>query len=156
MHKLSSYLFLEVTNHKLYKFLISLKNMKQLQIIGDTPRKKEIYIPENPKEHIPRLVKAGVIVFNDQILKPSTLKPEVQEEEEEREPATVPSMPGFIYIPSIKLQIAEQRTHQNKNWYECHNALAEENSRMLTIPEFIEFLKHVKTERPEIYEIRMA
>lgn len=61
---------------------------------------------------------------------------------------------GFIYVPSIKLYVAKERSHLGigwyekshfgKNWYEAHEALLEEDSRMLTIPEFVNFLNYLK------------
>lgn len=59
---------------------------------------------------------------------------------------------GFTYVPSIKLHVAEEINHIGKNWYEAHEALAEKDSRMLTIPEFIKFLNYVKEEKPQLYK----
>ena len=47
---------------------------------------------------------------------------------------------NFIYIPSIKLYVAKERTHLNKNWFDCHKELQKEGNKMLIIPEFIEFI----------------
>jgi len=57
----------------------------------------------------------------------------------------------FIYVPSINLDVARQRTHQGKNWYDTHKALNQEGSRMLTIPEFVEFLKHTRDHERDVY-----
>jgi hypothetical protein len=50
----------------------------------------------------------------------------------------------FIYVPSIGLYVAKKRTHYGKNWYEAHEALAKEGSRMLTIPEFVNLLNYLR------------
>ena len=53
-------------------------------------------------------------------------------------------MGGFIYVPSIGLYVAEETTYQEKNWYEAHQVLSREDSRMLTVPEFVGFLNHLR------------
>ena len=62
------------------------------------------------------------------------------------------SKDNFIYVPSVNLYVARERTHQRKNWHESHKSLAQENSRMPTIPEWIEFAKYVRENAPEVYE----
>ena len=63
---------------------------------------------------------------------------------------------GFIPVPSMNLEIAEEKTHLGKNWYEVHEALAKEDSRMLTIPEFVNFLNYLREnpsrENTQIYK----
>ncbi len=59
---------------------------------------------------------------------------------------------GFIYIPSINLYVAKERSHLNKDWFECHKLLQANGERMLILPEFIEFLKYAKINLPEIYK----
>jgi hypothetical protein len=67
-------------------------------------------------------------------------------------PATpVSSDDNFIYVPAINLWVAKQRTHLGKNWNECHEELGKQGYRMLILPEFIEFLKYIKTNFIEIY-----
>ena len=62
---------------------------------------------------------------------------------------------GFIYVPSLELYVARERTHQGKNWYEAHEALSKEGSRMLTSREFVSFLNHLRKnpseENTEVY-----
>jgi len=58
----------------------------------------------------------------------------------------------FIYVPSINLYVAKERTHLNENWFECHKLLQANGERMLILPEFIEFLKYTKTNFPNIYK----
>ena len=57
----------------------------------------------------------------------------------------------FIYVPSINLYVARERTLRGKNWFESHKELQNNEERMLTIPEFIEFLKYIKENHEDIY-----
>jgi hypothetical protein len=57
----------------------------------------------------------------------------------------------FIYVPSINLRVAKKRTHLGKDWNECHKLLQRFGERMLTLPEFVEFLKYVKIHHPNVY-----
>ena len=57
----------------------------------------------------------------------------------------------FIYVPSINLYVAKERTHLNKNWDESHKFLQEQENKMLTIPEFTEFLKYLKNSNNKEY-----
>lgn len=59
---------------------------------------------------------------------------------------------NFIYVPSIKLYVAKERKLHNKNWFDAHKELQSNGERMLTIPEFIEFLKYTKINLPEVYK----
>jgi len=58
----------------------------------------------------------------------------------------------FIYVPSINLYVARERTFLNETWTDCHKLLQAEEERMLILPEFIEFLKYCKINNPDIYE----
>jgi len=49
----------------------------------------------------------------------------------------------FIYIPSINLYVAKERTHSGLNWNDSHKALEDEGRRMLTPSEFRATLKHL-------------
>ena len=55
-----------------------------------------------------------------------------------------PDLSGYIFVPSIDIYMAKERTHQGLNWYQTHEALHTENKRMPTINEFREFLKYLK------------
>lgn len=65
---------------------------------------------------------------------------------------TLHPLEGFIFVPSIKLHVAEEETLLRKNWYETHEELAKEDSRILTIPEFRIFLNYVEKKNPQLYE----
>lgn len=58
----------------------------------------------------------------------------------------------FIHIPSLNIYFSKERTLQGKNWYETHKELQSNGLSMPTIPEFIEFLKYVKTNSLDIYK----
>lgn len=51
---------------------------------------------------------------------------------------------GYIYVPSINLYMAEERSFLGENWHKTHEELHKQNLRMPTIPEFIEFLKYLR------------
>lgn len=57
----------------------------------------------------------------------------------------------FIYVPLINLYVAKERKLLSKNWFDTHKGLQSQEEKMLTIPEFVEFLKYAKTNFPEIY-----
>ena len=59
---------------------------------------------------------------------------------------------GFMYVPPIKLHVAEEETPLRKIWYETHEEFTKEDSRILTIPEFRIFLNYVEKENPKLYE----
>ena len=72
-------------------------------------------------------------------------KEELEKPKQDLESKSKPDTNDFIYVPSISLYVAKQRTFQNKNWFDCHKELQKNNQRMLIIPEFIEFLKYLKS-----------
>ena len=55
-----------------------------------------------------------------------------------------PVKEGFIFIPSINLYLGKERKYPNKDWYSCHISLKENEEKMTTIPQFIEFLKYLR------------
>ena len=69
---------------------------------------------------------------------------------------------NFIYVPSINLYIAKKTSHK-VNWFNVHKLLQKDKERMLTIPEFIEFLNYIKSSNnqehlkiyKEITEVRL-
>jgi len=78
-------------------------------------------------------------------------------EESEKEPAKPPrtqntststdgvNLADYVYLPSHSLYVAKERTHQDKTWYDTHEALHQEGARMLTIKEFVDFLALLRT-----------
>jgi len=54
------------------------------------------------------------------------------------------STSDFVYVPATGLYVARERSHKGLNWNESHEALSQEGARMITIPEFAEFLKYLK------------
>jgi hypothetical protein len=55
-----------------------------------------------------------------------------------------PDLQGYVYVPSIGLYVAKQRTHIELNWNQTHEALQNEALKMPTIPQFLEFLKFLQ------------
>jgi len=56
-----------------------------------------------------------------------------------------------FYVPSIKLHVARERTLQGKNWYETHEELAKQGSRMLPPLEFTRLLKYLGENDSDFY-----
>lgn len=65
---------------------------------------------------------------------------------------TLRPLEGFIYVPSIKLHVAEEEIPLRKNWHETNEAFAEEDSRIPTILEFVIFLNHIEKENLQLYK----
>jgi len=57
----------------------------------------------------------------------------------------------FIYTPSINLYVAKERTLLGEDWFDTQKALHSSNQKMLTIPEFKEFLKYTRENHQDIY-----
>src|SRR3989344_6667427 len=64
---------------------------------------------------------------------------------------TKQNLENFIYVPSLNLYFAKQRTHFNKNWFDCHKLLQADGKRMPLVPEFREFLKYLKNSNNQEY-----
>jgi len=56
----------------------------------------------------------------------------------------------FTYVPSIRLYV-EEESHLEESWDKAHDSPLEKKLRMLTIPEFVNFLNHVKDYNEEVY-----
>lgn len=61
------------------------------------------------------------------------------------------SKEGFIYVPSIDLYVAKERTLLGENFYDSQEKLHSNNQKMLNLPEFKEFLKYTKENHQDIY-----
>ena len=59
---------------------------------------------------------------------------------------------GMIYVPSIDLHFQSERSYLGLDWNQTHEALEKDELRMPTIPEFVEFLKYIKTENTALYD----
>ncbi len=58
----------------------------------------------------------------------------------------------WIYIPSINLEVARNKILYGENFYNTQKTLHSNNQKMLTIPEFREFLKYTQENRQDIYD----
>lgn len=58
---------------------------------------------------------------------------------------------GFIYVPSIRLYVAE-KSHLEESWDKAQDSPLEKKLRMLKIPEFVKFLNHVENYDEKIYK----
>jgi len=88
----------------------------------------------------PNLIKLAELIHNPDLKIDET----ILEKKVDIEPSNVPSLDGYIYVPNIKLYVSKERTLNMKNWYEAHEELHKQGLQMLTIPEFIEFIKYLK------------
>jgi len=75
------------------------------------------------------------------------LAAEKKKKDSERENQGVaPPLEGFIYVPSVDLYFAKERSHLGKEWHDTHRELHKQNLRMPTIPEFVEVLKYLRAD----------
>ena len=93
----------------------------------------------------PNLLKLAHLTYNPNLAEP---KLEEKVEEEAIETREVKEIPGHLYVPPLKLYVAEERSLYGKSWYETHAELHKQGSRMLTLKEFVDFLKYFK-ENPD-------
>jgi len=62
-----------------------------------------------------------------------------------------PDSDNFLYVPSLNLYVAKERSLYGKDWFEAHEGLQSRGNRMITVPEFVQFLKYTKENEREIY-----
>ena len=51
----------------------------------------------------------------------------------------------YVFVPSIGLYVSKERSLQRKNWFDSHKELQKQGTKMLTVPQFVEFLKYLKS-----------
>ena len=97
---------------------------------------------------------APIIEITTEVLKGlNQLKiPYILKKENLEKTASIFNKDAFIYVPSINLYVAKERTHLNKNWKDCWTELKNQNYQMLKINEFREFLKYTKENHKDIYD----
>jgi hypothetical protein len=59
-----------------------------------------------------------------------------------------PSIAGFIHVPIIRAYVAKERSCLGMSWFDAHKVFHAQGDRMLTIPEFVAFLRHLRTDFP--------
>ncbi|MDD5192573.1 MAG: hypothetical protein PHH54_01555 [Candidatus Nanoarchaeia archaeon] len=57
-----------------------------------------------------------------------------------------PEKSGMIWVSSAKLYFSNERKYLGKNWFEAHKLAQAEGLKMPTIPEFLEFLKYLRSD----------
>ena len=67
-------------------------------------------------------------------------------------PEAQSSIPGFIYVPSINMDVAIEKTLHGKNWFESHIELQGNGFIMLPPFEFTKFLKYTRDNHQDIYK----
>ena len=70
----------------------------------------------------------------ERVLSQESSKPE-QSKESSTTNKDYKSTKGFIYVPSIGLEVSEDKTFHNHNWYDCHKELQSQGLKMLTLSE---------------------
>ena len=93
---------------------------------------------------------APIIEVSDEVMK--TLNPNAYTQRTDLEDTPSEDKQDFIYVPSINLYVARQRTLQGKNWFEAHRELQSQGKRMITLPEFVEVLKYTRENLQEVYD----
>jgi hypothetical protein len=93
---------------------------------------------------------APIIEVSDETLK--TLNPKVYTLRKDLENSSLKGSDKFIHIPSLNLDFIGERTLQGKNWYETHKELQSNGLSMPTPIEFLESLKYIKANFPELYK----
>ena len=88
----------------------------------------------------PNLLKLAELTHNPDLKIDET----ILEKKVDIEPPNVPSVDGYIYIPSTKLYVAKERTLNRKDWSQTHKELHKQGLQMLTPLEFIEFIRYLK------------
>ena len=71
------------------------------------------------------------------------------EEERKSNMPNVPEMDGFIYVPSINLYMAKERTLKGKTWNQTHEILQKDNKFMPSIYHFTEYLNYLKNDHED-------
>lgn len=52
----------------------------------------------------------------------------------------------YIYVPSIKMHVAEEKTLHNFDWNESHLELQKQGQQMLTLYQLMKFIKYLKND----------
>ena len=67
-----------------------------------------------------------------------------QPEQETQPEQQAPDLDEFIYVPSINLYVAKEKTLHGTNWEQAHKELHKQNMQMLTIRQFVDFILYLK------------
>ena len=106
----------------------------------------------------PNLIKLAQRLGNEELPRERTI-----EQVQTKVPTSLEgiNLENYVFMPQHNLYVAKERSHFNKNWFDAHKALHQENARMLTLREFIDFLillkngnAEFKTLYNEITEVR--
>lgn len=63
----------------------------------------------------------------------------------------IPGRNGFIYVPSLKMDVAKEPSNYVENWQDSHEFLRNQDSVMLTMSGLAEFLRYTKENYPLVY-----
>jgi len=104
-----------------YKQIAERVNKEKAQERAETLKKKDV-IPEQVK----------VEQAKEENQEPRTFEPGEQKKD-------------YVYVPSLGLYLSENRYHDNQTWNKTQEILHKEKRRMPTIPEFIAFIKYLRS-----------
>ena len=62
----------------------------------------------------------------------------------------IPCKENYVYVPNLKLYISKEKYHQGINWKDTQDILHKQGKRMPTIPEFIEFVKYLRSPKGKV------
>ena len=74
-----------------------------------------------------------IITPGQQIITPQTTNPAAEDKK------------GYVYVPALGLYVSEDKYLHGYRWDQAQQLLHKEGRRMPTIPEFIEFLKYLRS-----------
>jgi hypothetical protein len=114
--------------------------MNQKSIIGKSNRIEEEITPFEE-------VEARILSYKESDVRPTTYQHNTESSDNIiSKPSNIENLDKYIYVPSVNIYVAKQLTHLGKDWYESQKLLQQNNQRMITIPEFIEFLNCLKSD----------
>ncbi len=98
----------------------------------------------------PNLIRLAELTHNPKLKADES----VLERQAEQPQENAPDLKGFVYVPSIGLYVAKERTLTGLTWAKTHKELKKQNLMMPTILQFREFLKYLRdSKKPEEQKI---
>ena len=94
----------------------------------------------------PNLIKLAEMTHNFDLALPDFEMLEKQTAQPDKTTTLFLDKENFVYVPSINLYVAKERTLHGLNWYDTHKELHKQDMKMPTIYEFTQFLKYLKSQ----------
>jgi hypothetical protein len=83
---------------------------------------------------------------------PNASVPKLEEKLNDVETGDIEELRGFIYVPSIKLYVAKEKSLFGKNWFEAHEELGKNGLGMLTLKQFFKFIFYLNDNKKKMKE----